>query len=432
MKAVKKLFIATILLITLLPRSSRAQGFTFDWGSSFVPAWVAGSMSNTALNVGGSGVNISVTMAVTGSGSIDVGWPVVNDNNATATMFEVQGSTDAIEIQQNLNNLASYSTTTINFSKAIQNLSFGISDIDRPAGGTPWDYVDVVTVTGIGPSGTVLPVLTKYNPTSTFVDVTSNMATGNITAFGGNATSLNQGNPDQNGTVFVDFGTNAVSSIVIQYGNPNVPGLRANPRVQAIALGNFSFNNVASLPASFLGFGAKVENNKTVSLNWKTGSAANSGLITIERSINGISWERVPGINDITVGTKTDYRELDRNPIAGISYYRLKESTHDGFVYYSKTIRVSTETVNSITLKTYPNPFHNEFQLELNWPVNELVSVKIVNLSGQIIKQETIQIQKGFQVISIDGLGKFAKSNYLLTVESKNGSNKIHRYIIQQ
>ena len=167
-------------------------------------------------------------------------------------------------------------------------------------------------------------------------------------------------------------------------------------------------------------------------MNWKTGSAANSSVITIERSLNGSSWERVPGINDITVGTKTDYREFDRNPIAGISYYRLKESTHDGFVYYSKTIRVSTETVNSITLKTYPNPFQNEFQLELNWPVNELVSVKIVNLSGQIIKQETIQIQKGFQVISMEGLGKFAKSNYLLTVESKNGSNKIHRYIIQQ
>lgn len=432
MKAQLKLLIATILLITLIPRSGRSQSYILDWGSSFTPAWNAGNTSGSANNVGGSNVSITVNMTISGLGGFSSGFPEVNNNNSNAALFEVEGSTDAIEIDQDLNNLSSFSVITFNFSRPVQNLTFGISDVDRSAGSTPWDYVDYLTITGTGSSGLVNPTITKYNPSATIVDVTANTANGNITAFGGNASSLNQGNPDQNGTIFVDFGTAGITSITLNYGNPPVPGLRANPRLQAMAIGNLSFQPVASLPASFLGFGAQVKNN-TVALNWKTGSLANSGYISVERSKNGSDWNNPPqGIPNTLISSKTEYQVIDKNPLPGISFYRLKESTNDGFVYYSKTLRVSLDNSTQTSIKTYPNPFQNELKMELNWPQTEFVSLKIINSSGQIVKQQIISLQKGFQVISVEGLGKFGKGNYLLSVENRNGINRLNKYISQQ
>lgn len=421
----------SLLSTLLLAGIAHSQSYTFDWGSSLTPAWTAGSTTGTATNIGGSSVNCTVTMAISGSGAFVAPYPRVNNNNGTAADFEVQSSSDAIEIDQNLGNRTSFSVTTLVFSRAVQNLQFGISDIDFPAGGTPYNYIDMVTVSAVGPGGAVLPVLSKYNPASLLYNIAGNVATANSGAGGANVSSLNQGSPDQDGTMFVDFGANAVTTVTIQYGVPNIATVRANPQLQAIAIGNFSFLPVSGLPVSFTAFGANVQ-NRQVLLNWQSAAASNSGNIWVERSKDGIQWQTVNGIFPVPITAQTTYKETDKYPMPGLSYYRLKELTNSGEVYYSRIVRINLTEEEGIKLKTYPNPFRGQFNIELNWPAKEIITIHLFNEKGQLIQSKMQSAEKGFQVIPITQLKSGGKGTYFLQIKGTDRRHSISSVISNQ
>ena len=221
-----------------------SQTYTLDWGSSFTPAWTTGSTTGTANNIGGSGRNLTVSSAFTGSGSVNAGYPFINNNyTSTGTFaYQVQGSTDAIVYGQNLGNRTSYITITYTFSQPVQNVLFGVCDIDRPASGSsPFSYLDQITASGTGPAGAITPALSLYNPSSTILAIASNVATANGGVGGGAAASLAQGSPDQNATIFVNFNGNAVTTITLRYGLPNLATVQTDPGDQFVGIGNFTF-----------------------------------------------------------------------------------------------------------------------------------------------------------------------------------------------
>ena len=233
------------LLITLTCQQTFSQTFTLDWGASFSTAWAPGNSSGTATNIGGSGRNCVVNMAFTGSGAFIANYPAVNSNyTGTTTLLQVQNSTDAIDIRQDLGNKTSYLAVTLTFSQPVQNVSFGISDVDRTAGTTlPYGYVDEVIVTGTNPSAqTVLPTIGKYNPASTIFDIYGDTAVANDGSTGGNVTSSMQGSPSQDGTALYSFSGNAITTITIQY-DTHFANVQTDPAQQFLALGNISFQN---------------------------------------------------------------------------------------------------------------------------------------------------------------------------------------------
>lgn len=240
MKKINLLLIALVALMSF--QATKAQtSYTLDLGSSFSPAWAAAATSGTASNIGSSGINCTVSMAVSGSGALVSPYPRVNKNNSNSSDFVVQGSADAMEVDLNLGNRTSYVDITFAFSAAVQNVSFAIADIDMPGGSSPFAYIDQVTVSATGPAGTVLPSLSKYNSSSAIFNISGNVATANTGSGGGNVSSLTLNNAAQDGTMFVNFNGNAVTTITIRYGVPNTANVNADPGLQAIAFGNITF-----------------------------------------------------------------------------------------------------------------------------------------------------------------------------------------------
>lgn len=238
----KKIYTFIILLTAVTSVTHiQAQTYTLDLGASFSPAWTAAGTSGTASNIGGSGINCTVNFALTGSGSIVSPYPRVNNNNSNASDFVVQGSTDAMELDINLNNKTSYVDVTYTFSAPVQNLAFAISDIDMPGGSSPYTYVDQVTVSATGPAGAVSPSLSKYNTSSAVFVIAGNVATGNTGTGGANVSSLQLNNAAQDGTMFVNFNGNAVTTVTVRYTTLNSALVSNNPGLQAIAFGNLSF-----------------------------------------------------------------------------------------------------------------------------------------------------------------------------------------------
>lgn len=413
----KSFFLSAALTGLLLTTISTAysQVNILDWSSSFSPAWAAGNTTGTATNIGGTTINCTVTLSFSGTGSFTAPYPRVNANNSQAADFQVQSSTDALEIDQDLANKTSFSRVVYTFSKAVQNVQFGISDIDYPGPGTPFNYIDLVTITATGPNGSVVPVITKYNGASTVFSIASNICTANSGTGGANVSSLVQGSPAQDGTAFVDFGTGAITSITIQYGTVNNANVRNNPRLQAISIGNLTFIPLSGLPIAFSQLEAQLK-GKEVALQWNTLASKEEGLLYVERSRNGMQWEAVPGISPFKIIADTKYNTIDESPFPAVTFYRLKQVSITGEVLYSRIIRVNMAPSGNTYIRTYPNPFQSTFNLEVNWPEAERIAIKVYSMAGQIVHQSTASVQKGFQILTLPDFSKLPKGVYSLQV----------------
>ena len=381
--------IFTLLAGLILAFTGAAQTYTLDLGSSFSPSWVAGGTSGTANNIGGSGVNCTLGMVLTGTGSFNAPYPRVNNNNSNGADFVVQGSTDALEIDVNFGNKTSYVDVTYTFSAAVQNVNFSIADIDRPGGGSPWTYVDQITVSGNGPAGAVTPTLSKYNGASTIFNIVGNVGTANTGAGGNNVPSLTQNSPDQDGTMIVDFAGNAVTSITIRYTTLNSALVNNNPGLQAIALGNVTFKKaIAPVTSNVTNANMANTNSQTaisalngtddesvVSYTVATIPSAAAGVLYYN---NGASYVAVIAGQVLTTAQAASLKFDPLPTFTGNATFTYTATDNRGLVSNTSTFTIPILTALPVTLTNFAASWINNI-VALNWTTEqELNSDKFI------------------------------------------------------
>lgn len=108
-----------------------------------------------------------------------------------------------------------------------------------------------------------------------------------------------------------------------------------------------SFNaNLNVLPISLLAFDAQPTSEATVLLTWSTASEINNDYFSLERSKDTGQWEAIAEIKGAGNSNNTlHYSHVDKNPLMGLSYYRLKQTDYDGTYSYSevKSVMVDQE-----------------------------------------------------------------------------------------
>ncbi len=84
------------------------------------------------------------------------------------------------------------------------------------------------------------------------------------------------------------------------------------------------------------------------------------------------------------------YQEFDNQPFAGINYYRVKAVGKDGTTVYSNTVRTSTEDLEQIFAKIYPNPVHKDesLSISLQVPDKEWVEIDLFTTQGQSVRHQ--------------------------------------------
>jgi len=424
-----RLILIGMLFFFIGKTTTFSQSYTLDWGSSFSPAWASGNTSGTATNIGGSGINCTVTMSITGGGSFVSPYPRVNNNNSTSADFEVQSSTDALEVDINLNNkTSSFCTITFTFSSAITHLSFGISDVDRPSGSSPWTYVDRVVVSGSGPAGSVTPTLSLFNAGAGIAFISGNVCAAVTGASGANVASLNQGSPDQNGTFFIDFGGAAVTSVTIEYKSEDIPQVNSNPGLQAIAIGNISFE-VGVLPVTLADFRAETHNdNATVS--WVTENETDAAWFDVEHSTDNRSYASVGRIKAKGNRNQRSYYSFIHRPAPdGINFYRLKMIDIDGSFVYSKVVSVQLHS-SGFFIKRLTNPCAGECSMLVSLPTAGTLSVWLFDMSGKLLYTSNSFFPQGDAALSIPKTPLLSQGQYVIRVS--NGTFTDQRVFLKQ
>ena len=170
----------------------------------------------------------------------------------------------------------------------------------------------------------------------------------------------------------------------------------------------FGYRIVDPLPVSLVSFEAVADEEKyTVDLAWATASETNNDFFTIEKSVDGITWEtldRYPGAGNSN--TPRSYTATDEQPAEGFSYYRLRQTDFDGgenlegirSVYLSPRFRFSL----------YPNPADDAVHIR----GEGIDRVEVYDVSGKLCHTEYTASGTGCTVAT----DRFAEGTYYFKV----------------
>ena len=149
-------------------------------------------------------------------------------------------------------------------------------------------------------------------------------------------------------------------------------------------------------------------------LRWRTASETNSDHFDIQRSGDGKKWFVIAAV--LASGDKasdTDYSFIDRNPLDGQNFYRLKMVDRDSTFAYSR-IR-SLDFRSQIVF--YPNPIKGKLIIKgILASEGHTSKVRIWDATGRLQKQLT-----GFPVEGID-MTELPTGIYTVSITQKNGT----------
>ncbi len=172
--------------------------------------------------------------------------------------------------------------------------------------------------------------------------------------------------------------------------------------------------NRVVLPVDLLSFSVS-QKESSAQLTWVTASELNNDYFTIERSVNGISYEEVAIIKG--GGTSSliqNYACLDSYPLEGLSYYRLIQTDFDGMITVFNQVAFNAEITSRLLI--YPNPASKEIRIS---GVTISKGLELMNIQGQVLySQSNFNINDDSIVLDISGL---KPGLYLL----RNGENVV-------
>ncbi|HKP31656.1 MAG TPA: T9SS type A sorting domain-containing protein [Chitinophagaceae bacterium] len=172
---------------------------------------------------------------------------------------------------------------------------------------------------------------------------------------------------------------------VVKY-NGSLDGTKVGPSI-ADNLSGVSPNGFRSmtLPVTFVNF-YLLKKNGDVEVHWATGSEINNNHFEIERSGDGKSWSMIAMVLSLGNSNSTvNYSYTDKNNKSALAYYRIKQVDIDGRATYT-----AVRTIKNDGSANNTDIFSNKKNITIKFDqIKSVVSVKVFNLNGQAIMQQT-------------------------------------------
>jgi hypothetical protein len=146
---------------------------------------------------------------------------------------------------------------------------------------------------------------------------------------------------------------------------------------------------------------------ETALLEWTTATESNSSHFTIERSANGINFNELGRVNAAGFSTsEKKYNYTDANlPSGPYVYYRLTQTDKDGKkqIFGIRKVYIGT---NGFEVRVYPTITSGALTLEVQGVSSDPLTLKIVDLSGKLLRKQVIAPRQSRVDLDVSGLGK--------------------------
>lgn len=180
--------------------------------------------------------------------------------------------------------------------------------------------------------------------------------------------------------------------------------------------------SATTLPLQFLSFSAKPDAlGKSVNLVWKTASEVNTQDFIIERRSDDTEFTEVGLVASKNVEGTHNYSYVDKKPLAGNTYYRLKQRDRDGKFTYSDVADVK---ITGVSLSLYPNPVSKELVVNHDY-LKQPVALKVVGLDGITYIKTTSVVGTSSTTVNVASL---TNGTYLLVYEN-NGKPQSQKFL---
>ncbi len=220
--------------------------------------------------------------------------------------------------------------------------------------------------------------MTTANEDSTYTEISPFIGSGSI---------INKYHLQNGMTSFCESGGQLLASVTNDYVSA-VRGNASSLNRPDIGFREFTGTKQTPIPCTPLPieiFHLEVINgDSNVELKWITQNEINNDYFTIEKSNDLLYWNRI-GIKEGagTIVATIAYNFLDDSQIAGLNYYRIKQTDYNGEFSYSNI--VWTEIKESASFKIYPIPSNDYITVNTN---NSAISFeyKIFDLTGNLVQ----------------------------------------------
>lgn len=193
-----------------------------------------------------------------------------------------------------------------------------------------------------------------------------------------------------------------------------VLGIRNNRR---FTLGTINVSQTP-LPIELKNFEVKVQ-TKGVAINWTTASETNNDFFTIQRSSDGQEFEDLFHIQG--AGNSSEllaYDTIDWQPLAGRSFYRLKQTDFDGKYSFSP-IESVVWIVPAENFEIFPIPASNILKIRTESENAGEAKVSIFDSQGSIRLSGTLEFNSGTQLHSLP-LPQIGSGLYYIRFQGKS------------
>jgi hypothetical protein len=160
-------------------------------------------------------------------------------------------------------------------------------------------------------------------------------------------------------------------------------------------------------------------------ISWVTSSEINLVAFEVERSYDGINFERIGRVNARRAPGLGNYSYNDNDHLSGYVYYRLKMIDFSDYYSYSYIVKAFTESKVGNELVANPNPVQNEFVLGARFATAGKITIRLLNTNGALVKQIDAKANVGYNNFTIDKLGAMPAGVYIVELIQNNERRRI-------
>jgi len=172
-------------------------------------------------------------------------------------------------------------------------------------------------------------------------------------------------------------------------------------------------NQLVPIPVTIINFSGKGSGINNI-LSWKVAHEQNITHYDLERSIDGINF-MLAGKISATGNSEYSYSDNVSGINASLYYYRLKSTDADGNFKYSAIVKIRS-AVKSLFAEATPNPFTDNFKVNIESPVKDKGSITLTDLSGKQLFKKDLVLLQGNNVFEITEAAGVTKGVYMLRI----------------